>query len=64
MKQLRLGFLASVILTGLVHAQSTSVNVNSATQSQQGGMGNTQEVDLGNVKGKGKTSVNAQRISN
>ncbi|MEY4428503.1 MAG: hypothetical protein RLZZ182_1192, partial [Pseudomonadota bacterium] len=54
--------VAAVIALGAASAfaQSSKVDLKNTVQLQAGGMANKQEMNVGNVKGKGESKVNAE----
>ena len=53
------------VLTALscaTYAQSSATSVNNAAQVQQGGVGNSQGIDLGSVRGQAKSKVSVQKL--
>jgi hypothetical protein len=57
--------VAAALATLLVgaYAQSSTVDLNNASQVQAGGALNSQRADVGNAKGTGKTDVKASKVN-
>jgi hypothetical protein len=53
----------AMLAMGVAHAQESKVNLKNAAQIQAGGANNKQEMNVGNVKGKGSSNVTLENAA-